>query len=491
VFPFSKSNKQQWTAEQFFSRTCWMSRSSLRFLCSIQVLIICRLWEFWFVMAMSASQLAFVSPLQPLAGAPPALRGAVHVPLELVSGGQSIESQNSALGSVALVAVAVSGVAALRRVPTHKRGPFKSRVISCASATGTHCAEYKTELSETVKALTTPGKGILAMDESNGTCGLRLESIGVENTQTNRQRWRETLLGTKGLGEYCGGAILFTETLYQDTTDGKKMVDLAKENGVIPGIKVDTGLLPLVGGNEGENWCRGLDDLKERTTDFYKAGARFAKWRTTVRVRDHSALAVSEAAHGLARYAAICQSSGLVPIIEPEILLDGEHSIDENFETFVETWSAVFKACADFGVMLEGVLLKPSMVTPGAQSGTKADAETIADYTLRALNKVVPPAVPGIMFLSGGQSEVEATLNLNAMNQTPNPWHISFSYARALQNTTLKTWAGKDENKVAAQAKLLQRAAANSKAQLGKYDPATADDDASALEGMYVKDYSY
>jgi fructose-bisphosphate aldolase class I len=269
------------------------------------------------------------------------------------------------------------------------------------------------------------------------------------------------------------------------------MVDLAKANGVIPGIKVDTGLLPLVGGNEGENWCRGLDDLKERTADFYKAGARFAKWRTTVRVRDHSALAVSEAAHGLARYAAICQSSGLVPIIEPEILLDGEHSIDENFETFAETWAAVFKACADFGVMLEGVLLKPSMVTPGAQSGTKADAATIADYTLRALKKVVPPAVPGIMFLSGGQSEVEATLNLNAMNQSPNPWHISFSYARALQNTTLKTWAGKDENKVAAQAKLLQRAAANSKAQLGKYDPATADEDASALEGMYVKDYSY
>jgi len=353
------------------------------------------------------------------------------------------------------------------------------------------CAEYKEELLSTVKALTTPGKGILAMDESNGTCGLRLQSIGVENTEDNRKRWRSALLGTNGLGEYCGGAIMFTETLYQDSTDGKKMVDLAKGNGVIPGIKVDTGLVPLVGGKEGENWCRGLDDLKERTTDFYKAGARFAKWRTTVRVRDHSELAVSEAAHGLARYAAICQSSGLVPIIEPEILLDGEHSIDENFETFVETWSAVFKACADFGVMLEGVLLKPSMVTPGAQSGTKADATTIADYTLRALKKVVPPAVPGIMFLSGGQSEVEATLNLNAMNQSPNPWHISFSYARALQNTTLKTWAGKDENKVAAQAKLLQRAAANSKAQLGKYDPATADEDASALEGMYVKDYSY
>merc|ERR1719240_1745746 len=368
-----------------------------------------------------------------------------------------------------------------------------SKLVAC-NAVGdgwSHCTEYKDELLATVKAITMPGKGILAMDESNGTCGIRLASVGVENNELNRRRWRETLLGTKGLGQFCGGAILFTETLYQDTTDGKKMVDLAKENGIIPGIKVDTGLVPLVGGKEGENWCRGLDDLKERTTDFYAAGARFAKWRTTVRVRDHSTLAVSEAAHGLAQYASICQSSGLVPIIEPEILLDGEHDIDETLQTFEEVWSAVFKACADFGVMLEGVLLKPSMVTPGAQSGSTADPETVAAYTLGALKRVVPPAVPGIMFLSGGQSEIEATLNLNAMNQSPNPWHISFSYARALQNTTLKTWAGKDENKVLAQAKLIQRAGANSKAQLGKYDPATADEDASAAEGMYVKDYSY
>merc|ERR1712054_42265 len=304
----------------------------------------------------------------------------------------------------------------------------------------------------------------------------------------NRQRWRQTLLGTKELGKYCGGAILFTETLYQDTTDGKKMVDLAKENGVIPGIKVDTGLVPLQGGKEGENWCRGLDDLKERTTWVYKAGARFAKWRTTVRVRDHSTLAVSEAAHGLARYANICQSSGLVPIIEPEILLDGEHDIDECLETFEEVWAAVFKACKDYGVMLEAVYLKPSMVTPGAQSGKQADPKTVAEYTIGALKRVVPPAMPGIMFLSGGQSEIQATENLNALNQSANPWHVSFSYARALQNTVLKTWAGSDDNVVAAQAKLLSRAQANSKAQLGKYDSATAQEDASAAEGMYVKD---
>jgi fructose-bisphosphate aldolase class I len=269
------------------------------------------------------------------------------------------------------------------------------------------------------------------------------------------------------------------------------MVDLAKENGVIPGIKVDTGLVPLPGGKEGENWCRGLDDLKERTVDYYKAGARFAKWRTTVRVRDHSSIAVAEAAHGLARYASICQSSGLVPIIEPEILLDGEHDIDECLETFEETWAAVFKACADFGVCLEAVYLKPSMVTPGAQSGKTADPKTVAEYTLGALKRVVPPAVPGIFFLSGGQSEIQATENLNAMNQGSNPWHVSFSYARALQNTTLKTWAGSDDNIVAAQSKLFQRAGANSKAQKGEYDPATADEDATAAEGMYVKGYTY
>merc|ERR1719261_1055370 len=392
------------------------------------------------------------------------------------------------------IAAMAAGMVAGARVSARK-AKKSQRIVSMKVGTSpepwSHCAEFKEELLATVKTMTSPGKGILAMDESNGTCGLRLESIGVENTESNRQRWRELLLGTKGLGDFCGGAILFTETLYQETTDGEKMVDLAKENGVIPGIKVDTGLVPLPGGRPGENWCRGLDDLKERTTDFYKQGARFAKWRTTVRVRDHSTLAVSEAAHGLARYANICQSSGLVPIIEPEILLDGEHSIDENLQTFEETWTAVFKACADFQVQLEAVLLKPSMVTPGAQSGTEADADTISSYTKAALRKVVPPAVPGIMFLSGGQSEIEATLNLNEMNQEANPWHISFSYARALQNTTLKTWAGKDENKVTAQAKLLARAGANSKAQLGKYDPATADEDASAAEGMYVKDYAY
>ena len=435
-----------------------------------------------------ASQ-AFLAPVSRQAPRSTQFAEAADVPRP--QGLQGASTQNAACWGLWGTAAGI-GSLALRTQRAEKKGPRMQLQAEPRPFDGwAHCAQYKDEMLETVKALTMPGKGLLAMDESNGTCGLRLQSVGVENTEENRQKWRQTLLGTKDLGKYCGGAILFTETLYQKTTDGKSMVELAKENGIVPGIKVDTGLVDLVGGKDGEKWCRGLDDLKERTEDYYKAGARFAKWRTTVRVRDHSKLAVLEAAHGLARYANICQSSGLVPIIEPEILLDGEHSIEECAETFEETWSEVFKACADFGVQLEAVLLKPSMVTPGAQSGESADPATVASHTLRCLKRVVPPAVPGIMFLSGGQSEIEATVNLNAMNLQPNPWHISFSYARALQNTTLKTYAGKDENVVAAQAKLLIRAMANSKAQKGLYDPATADEDATAAEGMYVKDYAY
>merc|ERR1739848_932203 len=221
-------------------------------------------------------------------------------------------------------------------------------------------------------------------------------------------------------------------------------------------------------------------------------GARFAKWRSVVNISaGPSDKALVDCAYGLARYAAIAQDNGLVPIVEPEILLDGTHDIDTTLEIASKTWAQTFKYLADQDVLFEGILLKPSMVTPGADNPTKVSPETVADYTLKMLNRRVPPAVPGIMFLSGGQSELEATLNLNAMNKSPNPWHVSFSYARALQNTTLKTWAGKDENKVVAQAKLIQRAMANSKAQLGQYDPATADEDATAAEGMYVKNYVY
>jgi fructose-bisphosphate aldolase class I len=254
-------------------------------------------------------------------------------------------------------------------------------------------------------------------------------------------------------------------------------------------LQVDKGLVPLANSN-GESWCQGLDGLAERCAEYYKAGARFAKWRSVVSIpAGPSIIAQRDCAYGLARYAAICQNAGLVPIVEPEVLLDGEHTIEQTLEVASATWAETFKYMADNKVMFEGILLKPAMVTPGADCPERANPDQVAEATLNMLRRRVPPAVPGIMFLSGGQSELEATLNLNAMNQSPNPWHVSFSYARALQNTVLKTWQGQDENRGAGQQALLRRAKANSDAQLGKYTP--EGEDASAAQGMYEKGYTY
>ncbi|CAL5396647.1 unnamed protein product [Camellia sinensis] len=369
---------------------------------------------------------------------------------------------------------------------------------------------YSDELVKTAKSIASPGRGILAIDESNATCGKRLSSIGLDNTEVNRQAYRQLLLTTPGLGEYISGAILFEETLYQSTTDGKKFVDCLCEQNIVPGIKVDKGLVPLPGSNN-ESWCQGLDGLASRSAEYYKQGARFAKWRTVVSIPcGPSALAVKEAAWGLARYAGISQDNGLVPIVEPEILLDGEHPIERTLEVAERVWAEVFYYLAENSVMFEGILLKPSMVTPGAEHKEKASPETIAKHTLTMLKRRVPPSVPGIMskngqlvplgilvgqqmipfcFLSGGQSEMEATLNLNAMNQSPNPWHVSFSYARALQNSVLKTWQGHPKNVEAAQKALLARAKANSLAQLGKYTAEGENEDAK--KGMFSKGYTY
>ncbi|KAG2615087.1 hypothetical protein PVAP13_3NG030100 [Panicum virgatum] len=302
---------------------------------------------------------------------------------------------------------------------------------------------YADELVKTAKTVASPGRGILAMDESNATCGKRLASIGLENTEANRQAYRTLLVTAPGLGQYISGAILFEETLYQSAVDGRKIVDILAEQGIVPGIKVDKGLVPLAGSNN-ESWCQGLDGLAAREAAYYQAGARFAKWRTVVSIPNGpSELAVKEAAWGLARYAAISQDNGLVPIVEPEILLDGEHGIERTFEVAQKVWAETFYAMAENNVMFEGILLKPSMVTPGAESKDKG----------------------------------------------ANPWHVSFSYARALQNTCLKTWGGAPENVKAAQDALLLRAKANSLAQLGKY---TSDGEtAEAKEGMFVKNYSY
>ncbi|CAN1256064.1 Fructose-bisphosphate aldolase 2, chloroplastic [Linum perenne] len=381
-----------------------------------------------------------------------------------------------------------------------------SSILRCKSASSARfsvraAGSYADELVVTAKTIATPGKGIMAMDESNATCGKRLASIGLENTEANRQAYRTLLVSAPGLGNYISGAILFEETLYQSTVDGKKIVDVLKEQNIVPGIKTDKGLVPLAGSNN-ESWCQGLDGLASRSAAYYEQGARFAKWRTVVSIPNGpSALAVKEAAWGLARYAAISQDNGLVPIVEPEILLDGEHNIDRTFEVAQQVWAEVFFYLAQNNVLFEGILLKPSMVTPGAECKERATPQQVAEYTLNLLKRRIPPSVPGIMakcimmnkmfvqFLSGGQSEVEATLNLNAMNQSPNPWHVSFSYARALQNTCLKTWGGLPENVEAAQKALLTRASANSLAQLGKYTGEGESDEAK--KGMFVKGYTY
>jgi fructose-bisphosphate aldolase class I len=366
---------------------------------------------------------------------------------------------------------------------------MKAAAVSRRNAVVVRAGKYDEELIKTAKAVASPGRGILAMDESNATCGKRLESIAVENTEDNRRGYRELLLNTPGLSKYISGAILFEETLFQNTSSGASFVELMKKQSLIPGIKVDKGLVPLVNSN-GESWCMGLDGLDKRCAEYYKAGARFAKWRSVVSIPSGpSTIAMRDCAYGLARYAAICQANGLVPIVEPEVLLDGEHGIDRTLEVAEATWAETFKYMADNKVMLEGILLKPAMVTPGAECKVRATPEQVASYTLNLLRRRVPPAVPGIMFLSGGQSELEATMNLNAMNLAPNPWHVSFSYARALQNSVLKTWQGKPENIPAAQDALMKRASANSAAQLGKYDPSSESKEAGMR--MYEKGYVY
>ncbi|KAH0698985.1 hypothetical protein KY284_013200 [Solanum tuberosum] len=272
-----------------------------------------------------------------------------------------------------------------------------SVVRSHPSGLTVRASSYADELIKTAKTVASPGRGILAMDESNATCGKRLDSIGLENTEANRQAYRTLLVSAPGLGNYISGAILFEETLYQSTVDGKKIVDVLLEQNIVPGIKVDKGLVPLVGSNN-ESWCQGLDGLASRSAAYYQQGARFAKWRTVVSIPNGpSALAVKEAAWGLARYAAISQDNGLVPIVEPEILLDGEHNIDRTFEVAQQVWAEVFFYLAENNVMFEGILLKPSMVTPGAECKERATPEQVADYTLKLLQRRIPPAVPGIM----------------------------------------------------------------------------------------------
>ncbi len=330
------------------------------------------------------------------------------------------------------------------------------------------------ELSSTIQSIITPGKGILAADESVPTITKRFQALGIESTEETRRAYRSLLFTTKGAEEYLSGVILFEETLNQKADDGTPLAEVLSRRGIMPGIKVDKGTTPLPGA-DGDLITQGLDGLADRLKGYKTKGARFTKWREVYAITDHNPtpLGIAANAEVLARYAAICQQEGFVPIVEPEVLIDGDHTIERCYDVSEAVLHAVFDALHRHGVLLEGMVLKPSMVIPGKEHATKASPQQVAEATLRVLKRCVPAAVPTINFLSGGQKPEEATANLNAMNAMyPNaPWVLSFSYARALQDPAMKTWAGKRENVAAAQQAFSRRVKMNSLARGGKWTP--------------------
>lgn len=353
--------------------------------------------------------------------------------------------------------------------------------------------DQKDELRKTAQAIVASRKGILAADESVGTLGKRFDSIGLANTEENRRRYRE-LLFTAGdsLADNISGVILFDETFRQSTSDGKPFVQVLKEKGIIPGIKVDVGLVPLAG-TFGENTTQGLDGLAERCAEYKKGGCGFAKWRNALKISDQtpSYLAMIENANVLARYASICQQNGLVPIVEPEVLPDGDHDLETAQRVTEQVLAFQYKALADHHVYLEGTLLKPNMVTAGQSCKIRYTPEDIGRATVEALSRTVPAAVTGITFLSGGQSEEDATINLNAVNQYKGrkPWPLTYSFGRALQASVLKVWKGQDANVKAAQNELLKRARANGAASVGEYTG--GESAAAAGESLFVANHTY
>lgn len=328
------------------------------------------------------------------------------------------------------------------------------------------------ELSNTMEQMLQDGKGILAADESNGTIGKRFASINTENTEKNRRDYRLLLATTPDLEQYINGVILFEETLYQKDDNGTPIAELFAQKGIVPGIKVDKGLVELAG-TEGEQVTQGLDGLAERLIEYKAQGAKFAKWRNVYAISEAtpSLAAIKTGAENLARYAAICQSVGIVPIVEPEILMDGDHSIEHCAEVSEMVLHEVFHALFIHQVELEHIILKPSMVTGGKQETPFSSPEDVADYTISVFLNNVPAAVPTINFLSGGQTPQQATANLNAMNVLGyQPWILSFSYGRALQEDCLSAWAGDNANVAKAQQALLKRARLNSAACIGEYE---------------------
>jgi fructose-bisphosphate aldolase class I len=329
------------------------------------------------------------------------------------------------------------------------------------------------ELHETAKALVAEGKGILAADESTGTIKKRFDTIGIENTEEHRQAYRDMLFTTPGVEDYISGVILYDETIRQSGHDGTPFPKLLESRGIIPGIKVDEGAKPLPLA-EGETVTEGLDGLRERLAEYHRLGARFAKWRATYSITDSlpSDYCIWTNAHALARYAALCQEAGIVPIVEPEVLQDGTHTIGRSEIVTSRVLDALYTELFDQRVDVAGTLLKPNMVLSGYEASKRAGADEVAEQSLHAYYKHVPAAVPGIVFLSGGQSDEDATAHLNAMNRRgPHPWALSFSYGRALQAPAIKAWGGKPENVEAGQRAFYHRAKMNSAAQTGTYAP--------------------
>lgn len=329
------------------------------------------------------------------------------------------------------------------------------------------------QLEQTAQAIVADGKGILAADESSGTIKKRFDTIGAESTEDNRRDYREMLFrSTEAMQKYISGVILFDETLRQKAKDGTPLSKVISDCGSIPGIKVDTGAKDLAG-CPGEKVTEGLDGLRERFAEYYELGARFAKWRAVITIGDHipSGTCIQTNAHALARYAALAQEANIVPIVEPEVLMDGPHDIARCFDVTEAALNALYNELYAQRVHLEGTILKPNMVLSGTECATQAGVEEVAEQTVKCLKRAVPAAVPGICFLSGGQSDEDATAHLSAMNAMFDPpWKLSFSYGRALQAAALKAWGGKAENEAAAQAAFSHRAKMNSLAATGQWN---------------------
>lgn len=329
---------------------------------------------------------------------------------------------------------------------------------------------------ETAKSLMADGKGLLAMDESDGTCNKRFEKLGIPQNVEARRAYREMIATTPGLGASISGAILFDDTIRQKTKDGVSLVDILNKAGIMPGIKVDSGAEEMAG-HPGEKITGGLDRLRERLSEYHELGARFAKWRAVITIGEGlpSCACVHANAHALARYAALCQEAGMVPIVEPEVLMEGSHSLKRCCEVTEKIIRAVFNEFYDQRVMIEGLLLKPNMILRGLDCPTQEPVNEVADATVMCLMRVVPAAVPGIAFLSGGQSGELASARLNAMNvrfQSRVPWALSFSFARAIQQPAMEIWGGEEGNIKSAQKALLHRANCNHAARRGEYSSA-------------------